>query len=89
LPEMVTPHHDVLAEMTGLQLESDFVPEMKAVEQPLAHPNAQRSAHVLRVTGRAGTTGVHEPVQRQTTGVIDLSSDDSDSDDDEPSQVFK
>ena len=43
------------------------------------------------MAGLAGTTGVHEPVPRQTTGVIDMSedADDSDSDDEEPSKLPK
>ena len=39
---------------------------------------AQCAAHVLRVAGLAGTTGVREPVPRQTTGVIDKSKDAND-----------
>jgi len=79
LPEMVTPHHDVLAEMPGVQLESDFVSDTAAVQQPPAPTQAQRAAHVLRVSGLAGTTGVL-PKPRQTTGVIDLSKDSNDGD---------
>ena len=50
---------------------------------------AQRAVHVLRVAGLAGTTGVRDPVPRQTTGVIDMSEDDddSDSDNEEPPEL--
>ena len=88
-PNLVTPHNDIPAEMPGVRLESDLVPETSAVEQPREPTMAQRAAHVLRVAGLAGTTGVRDPVPRQTTGVIDMSedADDSDSDDEEPPRL--
>ena len=64
-------------------MESDIVPETTAVEQPREPTMAQCAAHVLRVAGLAGTTGVRDPVSRQTTGVIDMSEDADDSVSDE------
>ena len=70
-------------------MESDTVPGTSAVEQPPEPTMAQRAAHVLRVAGLAGTTGVRDPVPCQTTGVIDMSEDASDSDSDEEQESDK
>ena len=90
LPEMAMPHHDVLVEMPGVRLESDFVSDTPAVEQPPAPTYALHAVHVLRVSGLAGTTGVL-PEPCQTTGVLDLSKDSDDSEDEGEvaSQLFK
>ena len=81
--EMVNPHPEIPAELPGVPLASDFESENAAVTPVRGPSDAVIAAAALKNAGLAETTRVPS----KTTGVemaIDLSGDDSDSEDDMP-----
>jgi len=77
VPEVVNPHPEIPAEFPGVRLESDYDGIHPAVESDPVLTEAQRAAAALRNAGLAETPGV-SPRAHKTTGVIDLSEDDTD-----------
>ena len=81
MPDLVTPHNDIPAEMPGVRLESDMVPETTAVEQPREPTMAQRATHV-----RTGVIDMSEDANdsdsddEEPPRLPDGSNSDSDSD---------